>query len=195
MDMVTKSPGATPRRKTAWLFLIVLLFLAQAAACGQQGERQQQSQSQVTSADRGRADLRAAARGVRPGDLDKWMYSRVAWVAILGGIAGFLLSWFYLTRLSYGGGLQIEKQARSIFFVTLVFILLPAVLLALYADMYLYAFSGHFAFTLLGALFGTQGLLLAVAALLLFTVVSVGVTRFKSDSRCPYMLWPRPKVR
>ena len=133
-------------------------------------------------------------RGVRQGDLDKWMYSRVVWLAILGGMAGFLLSWFYLTRLSYEGGLQIERQARNIFLVTLVFIMLPVVLLALYADMYLYAFSGHFAYTLLGALFGTQGLLLTVAALLLFTVVSVGVTRFKSGSRCPYMLWPRPKV-
>jgi hypothetical protein len=194
MDMATKNPGATPQRKAVWLFLIVfLILLAQAAACGQ-GERRQPSQSQVTNADRGRADQRAASRGVRQGDLDKWMYSRVVWVAIAGGIAGFLLSWFYLTRLPYEGRLEIERQARSIFFVTLVFIVLPGVLLALYADMYLYAFSGHFAYTLLGALFGTQGLLLAVAAILLFTIVSVGVTRFKSGSRCPYMLWPRPKV-
>jgi hypothetical protein len=193
MDTATKGPGATPRWKAGWLFLIVVLVLGQAAAGAQAGRRQQQP-SPVTTADRSRADQRAAARGVRPGDLDKWMYSRIAWVAVFGGIAGFLLSWFYLTRLSYGGRLEIEHQARSIFFVTLVFIVLPAVLLALYADMYLYAFSGHLAFPLLGALFGTQGLLLAAAALLLFTVVAVGVTRFKSGSRCPYMLWPRPKV-
>lgn len=196
MDMATKSPGRTHRRwKTAWLFLIVFLVLVQAACSRPSERRQRQSQSQTTSADRDRAERRTALRVVSEGDLDRWMYSRVFWVAILSGIAGFLLSWFYLTRLSYGGGMEIERQARHIFFVMVVFIVLPCVLLALYADMYLYAFSGQVAYTLLGALFGTQGLLLTLAAVLLFTVVSVGVTRFKSGSRCPYMLWPRPKVR
>jgi hypothetical protein len=192
MDIATKSPGASPRRRAAWLFLVALLALAPAAARGQ--GRASQPTPQATTVERSRADQRAAARGVRPGDLDRWMYSRVVWVAILGGMVGFLLSWFYLTTLPYEGRMEIERQARGIFFVSLVFILLPAVLLALYADMYFYAFSGFYAFTLLGALFGTQGLLLTAAALLLFAAVSVGVTRFKSGSRCPYMLWPRPKV-
>jgi hypothetical protein len=193
-----KSSGATPRWKAAWLFFIMLLVLGQATACGQSPMSQRPSttpsQTQATGADRGGLAQRAGARGVRQGDLDKWMYSRIVWAALFGGLAGFLLSWLHLTRLSYGGRLEIERQARSIFFVTLVFIVLPAVLLALYADMYLYAFSGHLAFTVLAALFGTQGLLLTAAALLLFTIVSVGVTRFKASSRCPYMLWPRPKI-
>lgn len=193
MDTATKSPGATPRWKAAWLFLILFLVLAPAAARGQGGGSR--TPSPATSAERSRADQRASTRGVRAGDLDKWMYSRGVWVAIFGGLAGFLLSWFHLTRLPYRGQMETERQARSIFFVTLVFIMLPAVLLALFADMYLYAFSGHPAFTLLGALFGTQGLLLAAAALFAFTLVSVGVTRRKSGSRCPYMLWPRPRVR
>lgn len=194
MHMARKSSCAKPGWKAARLFFILLLVLGPAAAYGQSRVSPTPSRTQAAGNDRGGLAQRAAARGVRPGDLDKWMYSRVVWVALFGGIAGFLLSWLYLTRLSYGGGLQIERQARNIFFVTLVFIVLPAVLLMLFADMYLYAFSGHFAFTLLAALLGTQGLLLTVAALLLFTVVSVGVTRFKSGSRCPYMLWPRPKI-
>lgn len=193
MGTATKSLGAAARRKVPWLFLIVFLVLAP-AACEQSGRRRQSPPQQATNANRSRDDQRAMARGVRPGDLDRWMYSRVAWVAIFGAMAGFLVSWFYLTRLPYGERLEIERQARRIFFVTLVFILLPAVLLALYADMYLYEFSGHLAFTIIGALLGKQGLLLTAAALLLFTIASIGVTRFKSGSRCPYMLWPRPKV-
>lgn len=195
METAAKSPGATPRRKAAWLFLIAFLVFAPATADGQSGVSRTPSQSAGTNADRSRAEQRSAARGVRPGDLDKWMNSRIAWVAILGGMAGFLLSWFHLTKLPYRAQMETERQARSIFFVALVFIMLPAVLLALYADMYFYAFSGHPAFTLLGGLLGTQGLLLAAAALVPFTAVSVGVTRFKAGSRCPYMLWPRPRVR
>jgi hypothetical protein len=179
-------------RETARVFLIALFLLAGHATTQGQNRAQQ-------NAGAGAASRSAAANTptsldiIRPRDLDRWMYARIAWAVVFGGLAGFLLSWLYLTKISYGGGLETERKARRIFLVCLFFIVLPAVLLLLYADMYFYSFIGYVAFTLLGALFGLQALLMTASALLAFTVAAAFTARHKPWSRCPYMLWPKPK--
>lgn len=188
MNTTKTNDGASLRRRGAWLLLIAVVSLTMATWAGAQDRAQQ----------KGGVNLRQVAPApnvvVRQGDLDRWMYSRALWVSAFSALCGFLLSWFYLSGLSYGSGLETEHKARRIFFVFLFFIMLPAVLLLLYADMYFYWFSGYLAFPLLWALFGLQGLLMTGAALLAFTGAAALVSRFRAGSRCPYMLWLRPKV-
>ena len=132
---------------------------------------------------------------VRSGELDKWMYSRLTWITLGFAIAAFLVTWFYLSKLSFGSGMDVERKARRIFFVCLVFIVLPGIVAILLADMYFYWFRGADAFTLLGGLFGLQGLVLTASPLLAFTLATALTARLKPYSRCPYMLMPKPRIQ
>jgi hypothetical protein len=181
--------------RTVRVLLIAFLLVGPITTYSQNRQQQQQN-ANASSSRNSPANTPSTGEGiVRPRDLDQWMYARIVWIGLLGGIAAFLLSWFYLTKLSFGSGLETERRARRIFSVCLFFIALPLALLMLYADMYFYRFTGHLAFTLLGALFGLQGLLLTATALLAFTVAAALTARLKPLSRCPYMLWPKPQGR
>lgn len=193
MKVNTNMHRRTFRREITLLVLMAFLLVNPVTLYSQ--NREQPNANASSSKRNAQSPAPVGADVVRAGELDRWMYSRIFWVGVLSAIGGFLLSWFYLSRLSYKGALETDLKARRFFLVTLVFIVLPVVLLLLYADMYFYWFIGYSPFTLLGGLFGLQGFLMAVSALLGFTLASTLTTKLKPASRCPYMLWPRPRVK
>ncbi|HET6979824.1 MAG TPA: hypothetical protein VFI24_26060 [Pyrinomonadaceae bacterium] len=132
---------------------------------------------------------------IRVAELDKWMSARILWMTFLSGVAGFLISMFYLTKVPYGPSMNAEPRARTIFVVLLTFIVPPLAVLFLFADMYVFWFPGKGLFSVLSGLFGLQVLLMLVASVSSFTVVSGLVARIKPYSHCPYLTWPKNLTR
>lgn len=133
---------------------------------------------------------------IRAADLDKWMSSRRIFLfSAFSGIVGFLVSAFYLTKIPFGPLMNAEPRARRIFGVLLVTIVLPVVLLALFADMYFISFPEKEIFAMVANLFGMQGMLIVLTSLLSFSFFS-GLTAFvKRYSHCPYLMLPKRAAR
>ena len=128
---------------------------------------------------------------IRVAELDKWMSARILWMTFISGVAGFLVSMFYLTKIPYGPSMNAEPRARTIFVALLTFIVPPLAVIFLFADMYVFWFPGKGIFAVLSSLFGFQVLLMLVASVFSFTVVSGVVARIKPYSHCPYLTWPK----
>lgn len=128
---------------------------------------------------------------IRVAELDKWMSARILWMTFFSGVAGFLVSMFYLTKIPYGPSMNAEPRARTIFVALLTFIVPPLAVIFLFADMYVFWFPGKGIFAVLSSLFGLQVLLMLVASVFSFTVVSGVVARIKPYSHCPYLTWPK----
>src|SRR6185369_13515650 len=119
------------------------------------------------------------------------MSARILWMTFFSGVAGFLVSMFYLTKIPYGPSMNAEPRARTIFVALLTFIVPPLAVIFLFADMYVVWFPGKGIFPVLSSLFGLQVLLMLVASVFSFTVVSGVVARIKPYSHCPYLIWPK----
>lgn len=129
--------------------------------------------------------------------IDDWFYSRLGWGVLVAAFAGALVGGLHLSRMKFPAGFhQINTLARKRLAVWLILLFaLGGMWLLLDASSYQftdYTLDVTDAFGQVWLNWRTLVTLLTATASFLFLVALT--TRYAPWSRCPYTLWPSPRV-
>lgn len=129
--------------------------------------------------------------------LDDWFYSRLGWGLLVAAIAGALVGGGYVSRLRFPPGLhQINNLARRRLAVWLVLLFgLGGLWLLLDASSYQFTdYPLEVADAFRQVWLNWRTLVTLLAATVSFLLLVAVTTRYVPWSRCPYTLWPSPRV-